>query len=93
MGLAGMFVEPLEATSIGTTIEQGFGFLTSIPYWSRKDTIQQNQYNNVRTNNDNRATINNIFNDSNHSESRMNQTLFYLRHNKFRYILLRYSCS
>ena len=45
MGLAGMFVEPLEATSIGSTIEQGFGFLTSIPYWSRKDTIQQNQYN------------------------------------------------
>ena len=47
MGLAGMFVEPLEATSIGSTIEQGFGFLTSIPYWSRHDTIQEKQYNKV----------------------------------------------
>lgn len=35
MGLSAMFVEPLEATSIGSTIQQTFIFLTTVPQWNR----------------------------------------------------------
>ena len=44
-GLAGLFVEPLEATSIGATIQQMFGFCSNILYWSRKDDSAVKRYN------------------------------------------------
>lgn len=45
VGLAGMFVEPLEATSIGFTIQQMFGFLTSITHWDNESVGAQINYN------------------------------------------------
>jgi tryptophan halogenase len=45
VGLAGMFVEPLEATSIGFTIQQMFGFLISLPNYSSKNTLARSTYN------------------------------------------------
>ena len=35
VGLGGMFVEPLEASSIGSTIQQIFGVQSSLPSWTR----------------------------------------------------------
>lgn len=45
VGLAGMFVEPLEASSIGSTIQQIFGFINSIHCWNRNNTTYINRYN------------------------------------------------
>ena len=45
MGLAGMFVEPLEATSIGSTIQQILGLLSALPYWSKTNTVEVDTYN------------------------------------------------
>lgn len=45
VGLAGMFVEPLEATSIGFTIQQIFCLIASLPYWNKNNNLQQTVYN------------------------------------------------
>jgi len=45
VGLAGMFVEPLEASSIGSTIQQIFGFINSIHTWERNNTSSIKRYN------------------------------------------------
>ena len=47
VGLAGMFVEPLEATSIGFTIQQTLCLLAALPYWTKQEDIQQETYNNI----------------------------------------------
>jgi len=45
VGLAGMFVEPLEASSIGSTIQQIFGFINSIHTWERSNNTSIKRYN------------------------------------------------
>lgn len=45
LGLAGSFVEPLEASSIGTSIQQAFAFATAIPNWQRDNELISKQYN------------------------------------------------
>jgi tryptophan halogenase len=45
VGLSGSFVEPLEATSIGTSIQQAFGIGNVLIHWDRNDTKIANQYN------------------------------------------------
>lgn len=45
LGLAGSFVEPLEASSIGTSIQQAFGLGASLLSWSRHDPLVANTYN------------------------------------------------
>ena len=45
VGLAGMFVEPLEATSIGSTIQQMFGFCSDIFYWTKENQNVSKTYN------------------------------------------------
>ena len=40
-----MFVEPLEATSIGSTIQQILGLLSALPYWSKTNTVEVDTYN------------------------------------------------
>jgi tryptophan halogenase len=45
IGLSGSFVEPLEASSIGTSIQQAFGLGSSILYWNRGETLISNKYN------------------------------------------------
>jgi len=45
VGLASMFVEPLEATSIGSTIQQMFGLITSLPHWHKNDKTSAKIYN------------------------------------------------
>jgi len=45
IGLAGMFVEPLEASSIGSTIQQIFGFINSIHCWNRENKSYIDRYN------------------------------------------------
>jgi tryptophan halogenase len=44
VGLAGSFVEPLEASSIGNTILQAIGFVKMLPAW-KTDRKISNQYN------------------------------------------------
>lgn len=46
VGLAGMFVEPLEATSIGCTIQQAFAFIPCIANWERGNDNSGKIYNN-----------------------------------------------
>ena len=45
VGLAAMFVEPLEASSIGSTIQQARAFMSYISTWDRTDTLLSNNYN------------------------------------------------
>jgi tryptophan halogenase len=45
LGLAGSFVEPLEASSIGTSIQQALAFATTIPVWSRGQEHVATKYN------------------------------------------------
>jgi tryptophan halogenase len=45
LGLAGSFVEPLEASSIGTSIQQAFGLGGSIVNWTRGDELVGEVYN------------------------------------------------
>lgn len=45
IGLSGIFVEPLEATSIGTTIQQCFILLASLFFYEKGDEITQIKYN------------------------------------------------
>jgi len=47
VGLAGMFVEPLEATSIGSTIQQMFGFCSDIFFWTPENQNVSILYNNT----------------------------------------------
>lgn len=44
-GLAGMFVEPLEASSIGSTIQQARGICTHLVMWNKGDTAISKKYN------------------------------------------------
>lgn len=46
VGLSGIFVEPLEASSIGTTIQQIFILITSLFYYERGENITAKNYNN-----------------------------------------------
>lgn len=45
LGLAGSFVEPLEASSIGTSIQQAFALGGSLLNWSREDQLSAKMYN------------------------------------------------
>lgn len=45
IGLSGIFVEPLEASSIGTTIQQCFMLLPSLIYYDKQETITETKYN------------------------------------------------
>lgn len=45
IGLSGIFVEPLEASSIGTTIQQSFLLLNSLFFYDRGDAVTANTYN------------------------------------------------
>lgn len=45
IGLSGSFVEPLEASSIGTSIQQSFGLATLIGNFERGDETTANKYN------------------------------------------------
>jgi len=45
LGLAGSFVEPLEASSIGTSIQQAFAFASVLPSWQRGNELVSKQYN------------------------------------------------
>jgi tryptophan halogenase len=45
IGLSGIFVEPLEASSIGTTIQQCFRLIPSLIYYNKNDTITSSKYN------------------------------------------------
>jgi tryptophan halogenase len=50
MGLSGMFVEPLEASSIGTTIQQCFRLLPALFFFNKGDTIASSLYNDHMSN-------------------------------------------
>jgi tryptophan 7-halogenase len=50
MGLASMFVEPLEASSIGSTIQMIRGLVPSLALWDREETSSVKIYN--KSNND-----------------------------------------
>jgi hypothetical protein len=45
LGLAGSFVEPLEASSIGTSIQQAISLSEHLVFWEYNDTAITNQYN------------------------------------------------
>jgi tryptophan halogenase len=45
LGLAGSFVEPLEASSIGTSIQQSLALANHLVLWEPGDTATPNQYN------------------------------------------------
>lgn len=45
LGLAGSFVEPLEASSIGTSLQQAFALASAIPNWSKGNELIAKQYN------------------------------------------------
>lgn len=45
LGLAGSFVEPLEATSIGTSIQQALGLGSALLSWDKHNTKVSDQYN------------------------------------------------
>lgn len=47
IGLSGSFIEPLEASNIGTTINQIKAFMTHIVTWSPDSEIISNQYNKI----------------------------------------------
>jgi len=47
IGLSSSFVEPLEATSIGTTIQQMFAFNNFINFYQKNDEIAPNKYNKI----------------------------------------------
>jgi tryptophan halogenase len=47
IGLSGIFVEPLEASSIGTTIQQTFMLLPSLIFYTKGDTHTQDKYNSM----------------------------------------------
>lgn len=50
VGLAGIFVEPLEASSIGCTIQQVDALATIINNYYKGNTATENRYNNMMTN-------------------------------------------
>lgn len=50
IGLSGIFVEPLEASSIGTTIQQCFLLVPSIASFSRDETYTEKKYNEIMMN-------------------------------------------
>lgn len=45
IGLSGSFVEPLEASSIGTSIQQAISLADHLVFWKKGDTATPNQYN------------------------------------------------
>ena len=45
LGLAGSFVEPLEASSIGTSIQQSFGLAPLLQSWEKGMTLNETTYN------------------------------------------------
>jgi tryptophan halogenase len=45
LGLAGSFVEPLEASSIGTSIQQSISLANHLIFWEHGDTATADQYN------------------------------------------------
>lgn len=45
IGLSGIFVEPLEASSIGTTIQQCFRLIPSLTFFNKNETITSKKYN------------------------------------------------
>jgi tryptophan halogenase len=45
IGLSGIFVEPLEASSIGTTIQQCFRLIPSLMFYNKNETIASSKYN------------------------------------------------
>jgi tryptophan 7-halogenase len=45
IGLSGIFVEPLEASSIGTTIQQCFRLLPSLAFYNKNETVTASKYN------------------------------------------------
>lgn len=45
LGLSGVFVEPLEASSIGSTIQQMKMFVPSIMFWRREETQTEKHFN------------------------------------------------
>jgi len=47
VGLSGSFIEPLEASNIGTTIEQIKCLSASLICWAREDTYIANKYNKI----------------------------------------------
>jgi tryptophan halogenase len=47
IGLSGIFVEPLEASSIGTTIQQTFSLIPSIMFYSKGETHTADRYNKI----------------------------------------------
>jgi tryptophan halogenase len=49
MGLSGMFVEPLEASSIGTTIQQCANFVTVLQFFDRDQNYTAKKYNKIMT--------------------------------------------
>lgn len=49
MGLCSIFVEPLEASSIGTTIQQCANLVSSMPYFIKGQESTANQYNRLMT--------------------------------------------
>ena len=49
IGLSGMFVEPLEASSIGSTIQQMFGLCAEVFYWDKNNSTTEKRYNEIFT--------------------------------------------
>lgn len=49
MGLSAVFVEPLEASSIGTTIQQCSNLISSLQFYTRDQNSTAKQYNNLMT--------------------------------------------
>jgi len=49
VGLSGIFVEPLEASSIGTTIQQCANFISCLQYFVKGEESTANQYNKLMT--------------------------------------------
>jgi len=47
IGLAGMFVEPLEASSIGSTIQMMRAVIPILPMWERNDDVTIKTYNKI----------------------------------------------
>jgi hypothetical protein len=45
VGLSGSFIEPLEATNIGTAIQQAFGIMTYLHHWEPGDEVISEKYN------------------------------------------------
>ena len=49
IGLSGIFVEPLEASSIGTTIQQCANLVSSMPHFTKGQEATASQYNKLMT--------------------------------------------